>query len=92
MIYSFRHRGLKRLYERGDPARLPSDMIQRIEGILAALDVATQIADLDRPSYRLHALRGDRQGQWAVTVRANWRITFRFEEGAVYDVELVDYH
>ncbi len=43
-------------------------------------------------SYRLHSLRGDRKGEWSVTVRANWRITFRFEEGYALDVDLVDYH
>jgi proteic killer suppression protein len=92
MIESFRHRGLKRLYERGEAARVPADMLHRIEDILAALDVAKIVSDLDRPSYRLHPLKGDRSGQWAITVRANWRITFRFHEGDVFDVDLVGYH
>ncbi len=43
-------------------------------------------------SFRLHALKGDLKGFWAVTVRANWRIIFRFENGDASDVELVDYH
>jgi len=67
-------------------------MLERIETILAALDVATKIADLDRPSFRLHALSGDRKGQWSMTVRANWRITFRFADGEPSEVDFADYH
>ena len=92
MIGSFRHRGLKRLYERGDRSRVPADMAGKIETILAALDAAQTPDDMDRPSFRLHPLTGDRKGQWAVTVRANWRITFRFAEGRVGDIDFVDYH
>jgi proteic killer suppression protein len=47
---------------------------------------------MNRPSFRLHRLKGSLQGFWAVTVRANWRIVFRFEDGKIYDVDLVDYH
>ena len=92
MILSFQHRGLKRLYERGDASRLPADKLTRIEDIMAALDVATEPAALDRPSFRLHQLKGNRSGQWSITVRANWRITFRFEGTNVVDVDLEDYH
>ena len=92
MIRSFRHRGLKRLYERDDRSRLPPGMAERIAGILGALDSAETPDDMDRPSLRLHRLSGDRKGQWAVTVRANWRITFAFEGGHAYDVDFVDYH
>lgn len=92
LIKSIRHRGLKRLYERGDRSRLPPDMVDRIEGLLAVLDTAKFPEELDRPSLRLHPLSGDRKGQWAVTVRANWRITFTFEDGHVRNVDFVDYH
>jgi proteic killer suppression protein len=47
---------------------------------------------MNRPSFRLHRLKGSLQGFWAVTVRANWRIVFRFEDGKIYDVDLVDAH
>ncbi len=86
------NRGLKRLYERGDRSKLPADMADKIEDILSALDVASDPQELHRPSYRLHALTGDRRGFWAVTVRANWRIVFRFEAGHARDVDFVDYH
>lgn len=92
MIKSFRHRGLKRLVERGDGRRLPPEMLGRIEEILGLLEVAARIEDMDLRSFRLHPLTGDRRGQWSVTVRANWRIVFRFEAGEAFDVDFVDYH
>ena len=91
MIRSFNDRRLKRFYERGDSSKLPPEMVGRIEEILSMLDVAQSVQDMDVPYFRLHALTGDRKGQWAVTVRANWRIVFRFDEEP-HDVELVDYH
>jgi len=92
MIRSFRHRGLKRLYERGDRRRVPADMAEKIEDVLAALDSARTVEEMDRPYFQLHPLTGDRKGEWAVTVRANWRITFRFENSDAHDVDFVDYH
>ncbi len=92
MIQSFSSRALKRLYEDADGSKLPPDMVLRCSIILANLDVAKSAEELDLPSYKLHTLKGDRKGQWAVTVRANWRITFRIENGDVYDVDFVDYH
>ena len=92
MIRSFHHRGLRRLYERGDPSRVGADQLDRITLALADLDVASKPSELDLPGYRLHPLRGDRKGSWSISISGNWRITFRFEDGDVYDVDLVDYH
>jgi toxin HigB-1 len=92
MIESFRHKGLKRFYHDDDRSKLPPELIERIRGILSALDEAQTIGDVNRPSLRLHSLKGDWKGFWAVTVRANWRIVFRFEDGRVHDVDFVDYH
>ena len=92
MIRSFKHRGLRRLYERGDRRLIRPDLLETVENILGLLDVATAPQALNLPRYRLHPLTGDREGFWAVTVRANWRIIFRFEDGNAYDVELIDYH
>ena len=92
MIRSFRHRGLRRLYERGDPSRIAADQLDRVTLALADLDAASRPSDLDLPGYRLHPLRGDRRGLWSISISGNWRITFRFEAGDVYDVDLVDYH
>ena len=91
-IRTFRHRGLKRLYERGDPSRVRSDQVERISLALADLDAAGKPSDLDLPGYRLHPLRGDLKGFWSISISANWRIVFRFEQGDVFDVDLVDYH
>jgi proteic killer suppression protein len=92
MIRGFRHRGLKRLYERGDRSGIRPDLLDRVEDILARLDVATTPPALDLPGYRLHPLKGHLNGLWSVTVRANWRIIFRFEGVDAFDVELIDYH
>lgn len=67
-------------------------MVPRIRELLATIDAAARVEDLALPTYRLHSLKGDLKGYWAVTVRANWRIVFRFENGSAYDVDLVDYH
>lgn len=92
MIRSFRHRGLKRLYEHGDASKLPPKALNRIENILARLDAADSPKGMDLPGNRLHRLSGDMKNFWSVRVTGNYRIIFRFEDGAVHDVELLDYH
>ena len=92
VIKSFKHRGLKRLYERGDAHQIRPDLLARVEDILARLDAAKTPQAMNLPGYRLHPLRGDLQGFWSVTVRANWRIIFRFEGTDAFDVDLIDYH
>ena len=92
MIESFNHKGLKRLFEDGDRKLLRADLVERISTLLAYLDAAKVIEDLDIPSLRLHALKGELKGYWAITVRANWRIIFRFADGKASAVELIDYH
>ena len=92
MIVSFRHRGLKRLFERGDRSRVNPIYIEKIELILADLDAANDIRHLRRPGYRLHELQGKLTGFYAIDVSSNWRIVFTIETGQVFDVDLVDYH
>ncbi len=92
MIRSFRHRGLRRLFEQGDPTRIRPDLVEKVENILSVLDSAGGPHDVGLPGFRLHPLKGDLRGYWAVTVRANWRIIFRFEDENVVDVDFVDYH
>lgn len=92
MIKNVRHRGLKRLFDRGDRSAVRTDLIDTVENILAILDEATTAQALALPRYRLHPLKGDLKGYWSVTVKANWRIIFRFENGDAYDVDLMDYH
>jgi proteic killer suppression protein len=92
MIESFRHKGLKRLYEADDARGLNPDHVVKIIAILTLLDTATAIETMDVPGFRCHRLIGNLKGFWSVTVRANWRIVFRFENGSAFDVDLVDYH
>jgi proteic killer suppression protein len=92
VIRSFKHRGLKRLYERDDRSGIRPDFADTIQEILTVLDDAATPQELDLPGYRLHPLKGDLKGFWSVTVRANWRIIFRFEGTDAFDVELIDYH
>ena len=92
MIVSFRHKGLKRFFDDDDRSKLPQEMLERIRDILTALDNAVDVEQLGRPSFRLHPLKGDLKGFWAVTAKANWRIIFRIGDGNVSDVDLVDYH
>jgi toxin HigB-1 len=92
MIKTITHKGPRRLFEDDDRCGLPQDMVDRIRVILDALDPADRVEDIDRPSFRLHPLKGDLRGFWSTTVRANWRIVFRFENGEAYDVDLIDYH
>jgi len=92
MIRSFRHKGLQELYEKGTSRRLDARLVKRIRIILTRLDASTAPEDMDLPGLRLHALKGKLKGFWAVSVSGNWRIIFRYREGAPCDVDLVDYH
>ena len=92
MIASFCHKGLRRLYEKDDQRRLPPDQVERLRRILARLDIAASPEDMDLPGWRLHQLRGDLLGFWAVDVSGNWRVIFRMEHGHVSDLDLIDYH
>jgi toxin HigB-1 len=92
MIGSFKHPGLKRLYERDDRSGIRPDLVDTVQEILTVLDDAATPQDLNLPGYRLHPLKGELKGFWSVTVRANWRIIFRFQGADAFDVELIDYH
>lgn len=92
MIASFRHRGLKRLYEHGDRSGIRPDMAPKIERILQRLDVITDPGQMNLPGYRFHPLKGELKGFWSVTVNGNWRIIFTFEDGQPGNVSLIDYH
>ena len=92
MIRLIRHKGLKRLYEEDDRRGVIAEHADKLSRILARLDAAKAVSDMDLPGYRLHALKGEWLGFYAVTVRANWRVVFRFEQGEASDVDCVDYH
>ena len=92
MIRNFRHKGLKLLFEKGDRRRVLPDHAAKIERILARLEEASEVSNMDLPGFRLHPLKGDLAGFWSVTVSGNWRIVFRFEGGNASDIDLLDYH
>jgi toxin HigB-1 len=93
VIRSFRHRGLKALYDGRTAGRVAPQHIDKLRDIFAALDRSRTARDLDLPGFRLHALKGVLRGHHAVSVSGNWRVTFRrFEDGHAVDVDYVDYH
>ena len=92
MIESFRHKGLKKFYEKGDRSGIGANMVAKVEEILTILEAVETVAEADIPGYRLHSLTGDLKGFWSVRVTGNWRIIFRFENGAVRNLDLTDYH
>jgi len=92
MIKSFRHKELRRFYEKGDRSGLMQAHISRVRRILTQLEAAREIRDLEEPAFGLHPLHGSLKGFWAKQVSGNWRIIFRIENGNVYDVDYLDYH
>jgi toxin HigB-1 len=92
VIQSFRHKGLKRLYEKDDSRGILAEHVPKLRNILARLDAARSPEDMDLPGFRLHALRGELRGFWAVTVRANWRVIFQFDEENACEADYLDYH
>ena len=92
MIKSFRHKGLKKLFETGERRGVAPELAVRLVRQLDVLNRARSTADMNLPGYRLHRLKGDRAGTWSVSVSGNWRVTFTFEGVDVFDVDLEDYH
>jgi toxin HigB-1 len=92
MIRDFQHKGLKRFFTASDAKLLHPAHVKRIRRLLDTLDSAQCVEDLNYASNNLHELKGDRKGTWSVWVSGNWRITFKFEDGNAYDVNLEDYH
>jgi proteic killer suppression protein len=93
MIKTFADKETQQLFIAGKSKRLPSDLLKRAVRRLEYIHYATNLNDLlVPPSNRLHALKGDRKGQYSISINDQWRICFRFIEGDAYDVEITDYH
>jgi proteic killer suppression protein len=92
VIKSFKHKGLRRLFETGVASGVQADHAKRLRMQLAALDSAHVIGDMDIPGFRLHPLKGALRGRWSITVNGNWRITFEFKDGNAYVLDYEDYH
>jgi toxin HigB-1 len=91
MIRSFRHRGLARLWNHGDPRGVRGDLLERVRQRLTALDAARDLPSLDIPGWRVHPLRG-KPLRHALAVSGAWRITFEWKDGEALRVDLEQYH
>ncbi len=92
MIGRIRHKGLERFFLTGDTSGINAQHADRLRLLLTTLNVSTNPDGMNMPGFRLHILRGDRKGQWAVKVSGNWRLVFEFVGENATDVDLVDYH
>jgi toxin HigB-1 len=92
MIASFSSRHLKRFWERSDATRLPPRSVPKIALVLDALDAATKPTDMNIPGFGFRALKGNKRGEYAITITRNWRITFRWLGEDAIDVDFEDYH
>jgi proteic killer suppression protein len=92
VIQSFRHKGLRRFFESGSAAGIQPKHAKRLRMLLAALDTAQIIGDMDAPGFNLHPLKGQGKGRWSVWVNGSWRVTFEFRDGHAYVLDYEDYH
>ncbi len=92
MIRSIQHKGLRLLWTKNDPSKLPPAHVVKIRGLLTYLNKATIITDMDLPGADLHPLKGSLKGFWSLTVTANYRLIFEFRDGDAYLVDYLDYH
>jgi toxin HigB-1 len=92
MIVSFRSRALQRFWERDDASKLPPDRVKKIAMLLDRLDAAVHPTDMNLPGLGFHQLSGASRGRYAVSVSANWRITFGWDQENAVQVDFEDYH
>ena len=92
LIETFRHKGLRQLFEDDNPKGVSADQVRKSRQIPALLEAASTVEDLNFPTFRLHPLKGALKGYWSLWVNANWRIIFTFADGSASNVDLVDYH
>ena len=92
MIKSFKHKGLKKYFETGSTSGIQVKHQDKLRMQLTAIDTAQEIDDINLPGFKLHPLKGNRDGVWSITVNGNWRITFEFIDGNAYILNYEDYH
>ena len=92
MIKKFKHKGLKKFFESGVVSGIHPQHVNRLRKIIALLETADSIEDMDLPGLNLHELKGQRKGTYAVKVSGNWRVTFKFIDGDIFNVDYEDYH
>ncbi len=92
MILSFRHKGLRQLFETGKSKHIPADFSAKLIRQMDVINQADEPGQLNFPGFDFHELKGERVGYWAMKVNKNWRLTFRFNGGHAVDLDLEDYH
>ena len=92
MIQNFRHKGIEQLFESGISTGVNPQHVSRLRRILALLEAAETLDDMDLPGLNLHELKGERKGTWSVKVSGNWRVTFKIKQGDAIEVNYEDYH
>ena len=92
MIQTFKSKALEKLFKEGNAKGIPKEFEKKTRVRLEVIDTATIIDEINIPGYRLHELKGDRQGTWSIKVSGNWRITFTFNDNNAYDIDFEDYH
>lgn len=94
MIKNFAHKGLQKFLESGDTSGIPAVQSKKIKVILELLDEIVEPNGAAFPGSNFHPLKGNRKGEYAVSVNGNYRITFRFDKRTKYvlDVNYEDYH
>jgi toxin HigB-1 len=92
MIKSLKHKGLKKYFETGNTSGIQAKHERKLRMQLVAIDTTQSIEDIDLPSFKLHLLKGNRDGIWSITVNGNWRVTFKFIDGNAFILNYEDYH
>jgi proteic killer suppression protein len=92
MIQTFKNKALENLFRENSNKGVPANLEKKVRIRLEVIDSALIVEDIRLPGYDLHELKGDRKGTWSIKVSGNWRITFKFEDGDAYDINLEDYH
>jgi len=92
MIHDFKHKGLEKLFEAGVSSGVTQEHATHLRRILALLETAETLDDMNLPGLKLHELKGKRKGTWSVQLAGNWRVTFKLHKGDVFEVNYEDYH
>ncbi|CCY25433.1 plasmid maintenance system killer protein [Brachyspira sp. CAG:484] len=92
MIKSFKHKGLEKFHKTGSTKGIQAIHARKLKQLLSMLEAMTTTDDLKLPSLRFHQLQGDKQNLYSITVQANWRLTFEFDNENVYILDYTDYH
>ena len=92
MIKTFSHKGLRNFFDNGDSTKIQNGHAKKLRLLLANLNAATRVENMNLPSLALHKLHGNKEGFWSIKVNGNWRLIFRFNNGDAFDVDYIDYH